>query len=245
MIRKFRTPAPARDSDNDYIRQVTKNAIRMQSVMFIIQPLVITLVSLASLWVIGVGIWHLTGWEHTPEAGQRWLTGDRRVISAGLASLAALSITARAVLTRIGQRPAQSTLAGEQDTSSALKAELDEQFDGLSQRLVEIERRESHLDATQRDFTVEVMDRLTSIESQLAAQQPSDPAHSSTVRRQLTVKERTAVEQVQRQLQDRARRAADFADRTKAEAFLARLELILGSSDKQALFEVLAEIGNE
>ena len=134
---QFRSDDPPKYTDTDFNRQVTKSAIRAQSVLSVIQPVVIVLASLASLWIIIVGIIHLTGWSQTPRLGEPWLEGDRRAISAGLASLAALTITARAVLARLGKLPTPSTPTPETDDS--LKDELNERFDGLTDRLKTIE----------------------------------------------------------------------------------------------------------
>jgi len=164
------------DATTKYKRQVTRNAVRAQWLMAVIQPLAIAFLSLVSLAVIGVGAWHLLAPGET-----YWLDDQRRYVAGGLAGLAATGVMLRAVLVRFGNLPKASEQ--EEVPAARLTTEIDERFDGMKQQLDQYYRLASQAEAEHKDSTARKLNRL---EAGLADLRASTEAGFETIRRELS-----------------------------------------------------------
>lgn len=112
--------------------RVIANAIQFHRMMRYIQPVAVGLLCLIALAVLLSGAWHLL----MPDTNH-WLDGNRRDIASGITSVAAVGAALRVVLARLGRTPEYENAKGTEE----LLAEVNERFDGFSERLANIEGR--------------------------------------------------------------------------------------------------------
>lgn len=117
---------------DQYLTVTSKNAIRVQRILGVLQPLAIVTLTVVALAVVAIGFGYLIGFTIGPEVDDL-----RRVISSGLASAAAVGFMLRAVLLRFGRLPKTDA------TSENLVKEFNTRFEEL--------RKET--DETRRDYT--------------------------------------------------------------------------------------------
>ena len=119
---------------DQYLTVTSKNAIRVQKILGVLQPLAIVTLTVVALAVVAIGFGYLIGFTIGPE-----IDDLRRVIASGLASAAAVGFMLRAVLLRFGRLPKTDA------TSENLVREFNTRLEELREQTAEISRNYTSL----------------------------------------------------------------------------------------------------
>lgn len=112
---------------DQYLTVTSRNAIRVQNILGVLQPIAIVALTAVALAVVAIGFGYLIGFTIGPEVDDL-----RRIITSGLASAAAVGFMLRAVLLRFGRLPKTDA------TSENLVKEFNTRLEELREKTNEI-----------------------------------------------------------------------------------------------------------